>query len=124
MAARTKTGAPKFGPLTFEYDGDTVELKDDTDRWTVAEMRAIERVLGSRVEDFGMLDQTTAVILVSVKRMRPSTSLQDILDSLDMAIIGEVLEAQRKLAEEEDAADPTQLADAGEPSNETPESDS
>lgn len=110
-------------PLTFEYDGETFDFLDDTDRWTVVEARAVERVLSAKIEDFGLVDQTTAVIMVSVKRVRSRESLRTIMESLDMALISDIVERQQKRIGEIDAEDPTQREDESEPPDETPESD-
>ena len=103
------TAKAKPKPITFQWDGDTFEAYFDSDKWSIGEMRAVERAFGAKVEDFGMLDQTSAVLAVSIKRHRPDFKIADV-DTLPMELVGDLLEKQRS-ARADEREDPTPPAD-------------
>lgn len=91
--------------VKFEWDGETFELLHNTDKWTIGEVRAVERAFGVHVEDMGMLDQMAAAIAVSIKRVRPTFRIADV-ENIPMELVGQLMEQSAAAAREADAGPP------------------
>lgn len=98
----------------FVIDGETYQMVG-VDKLTFAEGDAIERVTGSTLDEIGGEGSTPtrvvqALLWVSMKRRKPELKFSDLAD----LVIGDIEWIEPEVADE---SDPTQPADAGEPSD-------
>lgn len=100
----------------FVVEGETYQMVG-VDKLTFAEGDAIERVTGLTLDEVGGDGSTPtrvvqALVWVSMKRRKPELKFSDLAD----LVIGDI-EWPEPEAEDDDESDPTQPADAGDPSD-------
>lgn len=84
--------------VTFEYDGETFVLANDTDKWNLGECAAVERWHRMDLTDLPFVTQMLSVIAISIKRKRPKFRLQD-AEQIEASLVSKLIEQIYKNAE-------------------------
>lgn len=114
-----KDGDEPVMDLKFEWDGETFALCQDADKWTLGEMRAVERWIGLPIDSMSQLDQMSAAIGVSIKRARPQFRLVQ-ADDVPMEVIRDMMEQAEAAKKAQEEAGPTEPAEDAAAEDQTP----